>query len=40
MKKTQPTLHDIARISGLSIATVNQILEDKSMFLMIKHVHV
>ncbi|UXR33239.1 LacI family DNA-binding transcriptional regulator [Staphylococcus simulans] len=29
MKKTQPTLHDIARISGLSIATVNQILEDK-----------
>ena len=29
MKKSQPTLHDIARISGLSIATVNKILEDK-----------
>ncbi|ANZ32534.1 LacI family DNA-binding transcriptional regulator [Staphylococcus carnosus] len=29
MKKSQPTLHDIARISGLSIATVNKVLEDK-----------
>lgn len=29
MKKTQPTLHDIARISGLSISTVNRVLQDK-----------